>query len=43
MPNFVFLNMSRPEVANLITAMVKARDAVSRRPWSHPQEPTSEE
>jgi hypothetical protein len=23
--------------------MVRARDAVERRPWSHPQEPTTEE
>src|SRR5262245_12613312 len=43
MPNFTALDMSLPEVATLVAAMVKARDAVSRRSWSHPQEPTGEE
>ena len=42
MPNFTVLDVSRPEVATLVTAMVQAREAVSRRSWSHPQEPTSE-
>ena len=42
MPNFTVLDVSRSEVAKLVTAMVHARDAVSRRSWSHPQEPTSE-
>jgi hypothetical protein len=42
MPNFALLDMSRPEVASLVSAMVKACDAVERRSWSHPQEPTSE-
>src|SRR5438094_1854063 len=42
-PNFTFLDPSRPEVARLISAMVQARDAVERRSWSHPQEPTSED
>ena len=35
--------MSRPEVATLVSAMLRARDAVGRRSWSHPAEPTSEE
>ena len=43
MPNFTALDMSLPEVATLVSAMVQARDAVSRRSWSHPQEPTGEE
>ena len=43
MPNFTALDMSLPEVANLVAAMMRARDAVSRRSWSHPQEPTGEE
>src|SRR5262245_66523017 len=42
MPNFTALDMSLPEVAILVAAMVQARDAVSRRSWSHPQEPTGE-
>jgi hypothetical protein len=45
MPNFTALDMSLPEVATLVAAMVQARDAVSRRSWSHPhpQEPTGED
>jgi hypothetical protein len=43
MPNFTALDMSRPEIATLVAAMLQARDAVSRRSWSHPQEPTGEE
>src|SRR5262245_54016281 len=35
--------MSLPEVATLVAAMVQARDAVTRRSWWHPQEPTGEE
>src|SRR5258707_8763401 len=42
-PNFALLDMSRPEVASLMAAMLQARDAVERRSWSHPQEPTGEE
>jgi hypothetical protein len=42
MPNFRLLDMSRPEMATLVAAMVQARHAVGRRSWSHPQEPTSE-
>jgi hypothetical protein len=41
-PNFALLDVSRPEVAMLIAAMLQARDAVERRSWSHPQEPTGE-
>jgi hypothetical protein len=41
-PNFALLDVSRPEVARLIVAMVQARDAVELRTWSHPQEPTGE-
>ena len=40
--NFVLLDVSRPEIANLVVAMLQARDAVGRRSWSHPQEPTGE-
>ena len=43
MPNFTALDMSLPEVATLVSAMVQARDAVERRSWAHPQEPTGEE
>jgi hypothetical protein len=39
-PNFALLEMSHPEVASLVAAMLQARD---RRSWSHPQEPTGEE
>jgi hypothetical protein len=35
-PNFALLDMSQPEVAGLVAAMVQARDAVERRSWSHP-------
>ena len=42
-PNFALLDVSRPEVARLIAAMVQARDAVEHRSWSHPQEPSGEE
>jgi hypothetical protein len=42
-PNFALLDASRPEVARLIAAMVQARDAIGRRSWSPPQEPTCEE
>jgi hypothetical protein len=37
------LDISGPEVARLIAAMVQARDAVEDPTWSHPQEPTSDE
>jgi hypothetical protein len=42
-PNFVLLNSSNPEIACLIAAILQAREAVDRRSWSHPQEPTTEE
>src|SRR5262245_42685385 len=41
-PNFVLLDSTRPDIANLVVAMLQARDAVERRSWSHPQEPTGE-
>jgi hypothetical protein len=31
MLNFTLLDMSRPEVAKLVTAMVQARESVARR------------
>jgi hypothetical protein len=42
-PNFVLLDPTRHDIANLVVAMLQARDAVERRSWSHPQEPTSDE
>jgi hypothetical protein len=42
-PNFALLDATLPDVARLVTAMAQARDAVERRSWSHPQEPTGEE
>ena len=42
-PNFTLLDVSRPEIAGLLAAMLQAREAVRRRSWSHPQEPTGEE
>jgi hypothetical protein len=41
--NLVLLDTTLPDVARLVTAMLQARDAVGRRSWSHPQEPTGEE
>jgi hypothetical protein len=43
MSNFTLLNLSLPDVARLVAAMVQARDAVESRIWSHPQEPTTED
>jgi hypothetical protein len=43
MPNFSLLDLTLPDVARLVTAMVQACDAVDSRSWSHPQEPTTEE
>jgi hypothetical protein len=37
------LNLSLPEVATLVAAMLRARAAVEDRSWLHPQEPTTEE
>ena len=42
-PNFLLLDTTRPDIAILMVAMLQARDAVGRRSWSHPQEPTGEE
>ena len=42
-PNFTLLDSNRAEIVRLINAMAQARDAVERRSWAHPQEPTSEE
>jgi hypothetical protein len=41
--NFSVLDLRRPEIARLLIAMLQAREASSRRSWSHPQEPASEE
>jgi hypothetical protein len=41
-PNFALLDVSRSDVAMLVAAMVQARDAVDRRSWSHPREPSSD-
>jgi hypothetical protein len=43
MPNFTLLDLSRPEIAGLLAAMLQACSAVQRRSWSQPQEPTGEE
>ena len=40
--NFALLDVSLPDVARLITAMVQAHDAAGRRAWSHMQESTGE-
>ena len=42
-PNFILLDTTLHDVARLVAAMVQARDAVDRRSWSHPQEPTTED
>ena len=36
--NFARLDVNRPEVSQLVTAMLQARHAVVQRSWSHPQE-----
>ena len=41
-PNFVLLDCTLLEIATLLRAMLHAREAVERRSWSHPLEPTSE-
>jgi hypothetical protein len=41
--NFARLNISHPEVARLVTAMLQARQAVVQRSWSHPQEDSSDD
>jgi hypothetical protein len=42
-PNFIVLDCSRPEISTLVAAMLQAREAVTNRSGSHPQEPTSEQ
>jgi hypothetical protein len=42
-PNFVILDGSLPDVGRLVAAMLKARQAIESRPWSHPQELTTYE
>jgi len=42
-PNFTLLDSSVTDIASLMAAMLQARDAVERRSWWHPQEPTSDE
>src|SRR5215467_5621697 len=42
-PNFTLLDSSLADIASLMTAMLRAHNAVERRSWSHPQEPTSED
>ena len=39
----MLLDTGRPEIAHLLTAMLQAREAVGRRSWSPPQEPTGED
>jgi hypothetical protein len=41
--NFFRLDTGRPEISRLVAAMLQARDALSHRSRSHPQEPTGEE
>ena len=43
MSNFRLLDSSQPEVAKFVSAMLRAREAIEQRSWSHPQEPTTEE
>jgi len=42
-PNFARLDGDRPEISRLMTAMLQAREALSRRSWSHPLEYTGVE
>jgi hypothetical protein len=41
-PNFIRLDSDLPDIAVLVTAMLQAREVAQRRPWSFPQEPTTE-
>jgi hypothetical protein len=41
-PNFTRLDPSRPEIAILMDAMLRAREVVAARSWSTSQEPTCE-
>src|SRR6476646_1593084 len=40
--NFARLDVARPEVSRLVTAMLQARQAVVQRSWSLPQEDPSD-
>jgi hypothetical protein len=40
--NFVLLDVTLPDVARLVTAMLQAREAIDCRSWAHPQEHTGE-
>ena len=42
-PNFARLDADRPEISRLMIAMLQAREAFSRRSWSHPLEYVGEE
>ena len=42
-PNFTLLDLALPDVARLVAAMVQACEAVDRRSWALPHEPTGEE
>jgi hypothetical protein len=41
--NFSRLDTGRPEVSRLLVAMLQARDAVTRRSWSLPQQHATED
>ena len=41
--NFARLDVRRPEISQLVTAMLQARQAVVQRSWSHPQEDFSDD
>jgi len=41
--NFARLDISRPEISRLVTAMLQAHQAVAQRSWSHPQEDSSDD
>ena len=43
MPNFVLLDTSRPDITQLLVAMLQARQALARRSWSHPQQAAGED
>jgi hypothetical protein len=41
-PNFIRLDPSRPEIAILMDAMLRAREVIAARSWSSSQEPVTE-
>jgi hypothetical protein len=41
-PNFTRLDSTRTEVSVIIAAMLQARQAVERRAWASPQQPTDD-